>query len=453
MQSIVTRAVSVIAVAALALLGGCAGAQVKTEILIWHGMEEQLGEAFGELVKQFNQSQREFEVKALYKDTYPEAMTSAMNAYGQKNRSHPHIIQVYEAGTQSMLLSGAIVPIYRLMQQEKIAINRADFIETVTNYYSKENKLYSMPFNSSTAILYYNKDIFKKAGLGDKPPATWQDVETMSRKILAAGAATCGFTTPSSSWTMLENTFAWHDQPFATNENGYKSVDTKLLINSDFGLMHIRTLAKWQKENIFMWQKEYTVGGGMERPERKFLDGDCAMLVWTSEFIGLQKKPFKFNWGTGQLPHWGPLYPKANTILGGATLWVLREHEPADYKGVAQFIKFIAEPRQQIRWATTTGFVPITKTAVKNLEDDSFFKKNPDKWTALSQLLNAKPTPNSRGIRLGAYKKVREVIEQELESIFTGKKTVKEALDTAVIRGNAILKEFGVTHKPWPDSI
>jgi sn-glycerol 3-phosphate transport system substrate-binding protein len=455
MRCVVTQAVKVIAFAAFVLLGGDAPRlNGKTEILIWHGMEGKLGEAFGELVKQFNKSQTEFEAEAVYKKTYPEAMTSAINAYQQGNG--PHIIQVYEAGTQTMLLSGAIIPIYRLMQQEPIKIDWSDFIETVKAYYSKDGKLYSMPFNSSTAILYYNKDIFKKAGLADKPPRTWQEVETMSKKILNAGAAACGFTTPSSSWTMLENTFAWHDQPFATNQNGYTGVnDTELRINSEFGLKHIEALAKWQKNKIFVWQKEFTVDGRMERerPERKFLDGECAMLIWTSEFIGLQGKSFKFNWGTGQLPHWGPRYAKTNTILGGATLWVLRGHEPGDYEGVAKFMEFIAEPCWQTWWAVKTGFIPITKTAIKNLEDGSFFKKHPEHLTALNQLRNARPTQNSRGIRLGSYLKVREAIEQELESIFTGKKKVKEALDWAVIRGNAILKEFGVTQRPLPRRI
>ena len=445
MQNFITRAVMVAAVVVLALLGAAAGAPAKTDIHLWHGMEGQLGAAFGELVKQFNQSQGEFEVKAVYKGTYPEVQASSMTAYRQK--SGPHIVQVYEVGTQSMVLSGAIVPIQRLMQQEKIAINWGDFIETVTGYYSKDGQLFSMPFNVSTPILYYNKDAFKKAGLGDKPPATWQDVESMSRKIMAAGAAKCGFSVTWPSWTMLENTFAWHNQPFATNQNGYTGLDTKLLISSDFGLMQVEAIARWQKENI------YAYGSPMGQVDPMFINGDCAMFVHSSAAIGGLKESLKFDWGTGQLPHWGPPYPKATTILGGATLWVLRGRESADYKGVAQFMKFIAEPKQQVWWSTTTGYVPITKTAFKNLQDVAFFKKNPEQLTAVSQLLNAKPTPNSRGLRLGNYVQVREVIEVELESIFAGKKTVKEALDAAVLRGNAILREFGVTHKPWPEAL
>jgi sn-glycerol 3-phosphate transport system substrate-binding protein len=434
----IIRALWLITVAAFALLGAVSEAQARTTISFWHSMDGHLGEVVSELVKQFNQSQGEFDVKAVYKGTYPELQASAMSAYRQKNA--PHIVQIYEVGTLSMMLSDAIVPVQRLLHQQRTEPNWADFIETVTGYYAKDGKLSSMPFNASTPILYYNKGIFRKAGLGDMPPATWQEMEIVSRKILAAGAASCGFTTSWPSWTMLENAFAWHDQPFATNQNGYAGLDTKLLINSDFGLMHIGALARWQKENIFSY------GGRIEEPDTKFINGDCAMLVQSSASIGSFKKSLGFDWGTGQLPHWGPPYPKANTSLGGATLWVMRGREPTDYRGVAQFLKFVAEPIQQSWWASTTGYLPITKAAVKSLEDDAFYEKNPEQWTGVSQLLNTRPTLASRGLRLGNYTQVRQAIEIELENILSGKKTVKEGLDAAVLRGNAILRQFGVTH-------
>jgi sn-glycerol 3-phosphate transport system substrate-binding protein len=326
------------------------------------------------------------------------------------------------------------------MNQEKIPVNWTDFLATITRYYSNNNKLYSMPFNTSTPILYYNRDVFKKAGLDDRPPQTWPEVESVSREILTAGAADCGFTTSWPSWTMLENTFAWHNQPFASNRNGYAGLDTRLLINSDFGLMHVGALAKWQQENI------YSYGGREEQSHAKFIKGECAMLVASSAVIGDFKSSIQFDWGTGQLPHWGPPYSKQNTVPGGATLWVLRGREPADYKGVAQFMKFIAEPRQQMWWAGATGYVPITGTALKALQDDSFYEKNPEQRTAMSQLLNPRITPNSVGVRLGNFVAVREAIELELGNILDGKKTVKEGLDAAVSRGNAILRQFSVTH-------
>ena len=276
MQHRITCAIGVVAVAALALLAGAAGAQTKTEISFWHGLDGQAGEAVDALVKQFNQSQREFEVKALYKGTYPQVLAAAMAASRQKNP--PNIVQVYEVGTQSMVLSDAMIPVYRLMQQQKIPVNWADVLETATGYYAKDGRLSSMPFNVSTVILYYNKAIFQQTGLADTPPATWPEVEAASRKILAAGAASCGFSTTWPSWALLENTFAWHDQPFATNQNGYAGLDTKLLINSAFGQMHIGAVARWQQEQIFSYGRGGTAGSQVHqrrvRDVRAFVGSD-----------------------------------------------------------------------------------------------------------------------------------------------------------------------------------
>jgi sn-glycerol 3-phosphate transport system substrate-binding protein len=426
---------------ALAVLAAPVPALAATEIHFWHAMGGQLGETVNELVKQFNQSQSEYEVKPLNKGTYPEVLTGAIAAYRQKNP--PHIVQVFDVGTQTMLMSGAVYPIAQLMKDQEVAINWGDFIKPVTGYYSKDGQLYSMPFNSSSPILYYNKDAFKKAGLDpEKAPATWTQVGEFSKKIIAAGGAKCGFTTSWPSWTMLENTFPWHDQPFATNQNGYTGLDTKLLINGEFGLKHIGQLAAWQKEGV------YSYGGRMGQPDPKFINGDCAMLIQSSAVIGGFKKSIKnFAWGTGQLPHWGAPYKKQNTIVGGGTLWVLKGQKAADYKGVAQFMKFISEPKQQQWWSVTTGYVPITQTAIKSLEAAEHFKKNPEQWTALSQLAGT-PTANSQGHRLGNMAQIRDVVEPELESIFAGSKTTKEGLDAAVAKANEILKEFAAANKP-----
>ena len=420
------------------LLTGVCEAQTRTEISFWHAMDGQLGEAVGELVKQFNQGQEAFEVKAVYKGSYYEVQAAAMAAY--RSKAQPGIVQVAEVGTLSMMLSDAIVPVQRLMRQHQMEPRWSDFVDTISNYYEKDDRLLSMPFNASTAVLYFNKEIFSKAGLGDKPPATWPAVEAAARKILSSGAASCGFTASWPSWTMLENTFAWHDQAFATNQNGYSGIDTKLLINTDFGRMHVAALARWQKEKIFAY------GGRLDTPDARFISGECAMLIQSSANIGGFRKTIRFDWGTGQLPHWGRPYPKANSTLGGATLWVMRGHDATHYKGIAQFLKFVADTPQQSWWAATTGYLPITQSAIKELTDSDFYRQNPQQWTGMSQLLNAKPTLAGRGLRLGNYVQVREAIETELENILAGKKTVQEGLDAAVLRGNAILRQFSVTH-------
>src|SRR5207244_3139967 len=214
--------------------------------------------------------------------------------YRQKNP--PHLVQVFEVGTQTMMLSGAVYPVYELMQHNEIKIDWNDFIKPVVGYYTKDRKLYSMPYNSSTPIFYYNKDAFKKAGLDpEKPPKTWPEVEAYAKKIIAAGGAKCGFSTGWPSWTMVENMHAWHDQPFATKHNGFDGLDVQLLINKEFGVKHLGQLAAWQKDNV------YSYGGRQGAADPKFVSGECAMYIQSSALIGGFTKGVKFNWATAQL--------------------------------------------------------------------------------------------------------------------------------------------------------
>jgi len=415
-------------------------ASAKTEIQFWHAMTGQLGDATNELVKQFNESQSEYEVKPLRKGTYPETVTAAIGAYRQ--RQAPNSVQVFEVGTQTMMLSGAIHPVYQLFKEQEIAMDWTDFIAPVVGYYSKDGNLYSMPFNSSTPIFYYNKDVFQKAGLDPaKPPQTWKQVEEYSKKIIASGAAKCGFSTGWPSWTMVENMHAWHDQPFATRRNGFDGLDVQLLINKEFGVKHIGQLAAWQKDNV------YSYGGRTGTADPKFVNGECAMYIQSSALIGGFGRGVKFAWGTGQLPHWGPPYTKATSIIGGATLWVMKGKPANENRGTARFLKFISETNQQMWWHVTTGYLAISNSAVKNLEAGYHFKKNPDQWTAFAQLTKGKATPNSQGLRLGNFVQIRDVIEGERENIFAGKKTAKQGLDDAVTKSNDLLKEFAAANK------
>jgi sn-glycerol 3-phosphate transport system substrate-binding protein len=317
-----------------------------------------------------------------------------------------------------------------------------DFIAPVVGYYSKDGNLYSMPFNSSTPILYYNKDAFQKAGLDpSKPPQTWAQVEAYSKKLIASGAAKCGFSTGWPSWVQVENMHALHDQPFATKHNGFDGLDAQLLINRQFGVMHLGKLAAWQKEHIFSY------GGRAGTADPKFVSGECGMYMQSSALIGGFTKSVKFKWGTGQLPFWGAPYKKATSIIGGATLWVMKGKPANENRGTARFLKFISDTNQQMWWHVTTGYLAISNSAVKNLEAGYHFKKHPDQFTAFAQLTRGHATANSQGIRLGNFVQIRDVIEAEMENIFAGKKSAKQGLDDAVAKSDEILKEFAAANK------
>ncbi len=426
-------------VVSLAFLVVPGTAWAKTEIQFWHAMTAVLGERVAEMAAKFNASQSEYEVKAVHKGSYPETLNAAIAAYRAKQP--PHIVQVFEVGTQTMLSSGAVYPVYQLMKDNGLTIDWNDLIPPVKTYYSTGGNLYSMAFNSSTPILYYNKDLFKKAGLADKAPATWEEIEASAKKLQAAGVK-CPSSSAWPSWVLVENMHALHDQPFADHANGFDGLATTLKINGPFGVKMLDVLARGAKEEWF------TYNGRLNKAEAVMNAGECGIFMTSSAFLGnlTRASEGKFTWGTGALPRLGG-FPQGNSIIGGATLWVLKGAKPAEYKGVAQFFKFLASTDNQAWWAGVTGYLPLTNAAVKAMETSGHFQKNPNQRTAITQMQSGKTTPNSQGIRLGNFNSVRDAIEEQIENVLSGKKTAKQGLDDAVAKGNDILKEFAALYK------
>ena len=410
-----------------------------TEIQFWHAMTSVLGERVNEMAAKFNASQSDYVVKAVPKGTYPETLNAAVAAYRAKQP--PHIVQVYEVGTQTMLSSGAVYPVYQLMKDHGVAIDWNDLIGPVKSYYSTGGNLYSMAFNSSTPILFYNKDLFKKAGLADTPPATWDEVEAIAKKLTGAGAK-CGFSAAWPSWTLVENMHALHDQPFADHANGFDGLATRLQINGAFGVTMMELLQRGAKEGWF------TYNGRLNKAEANMGGGECGIFLSSSAYIGnlTRASDGKFTWGTGPLPRMSG-YPQGNSIIGGATLWVMKGAKPEEYKGVAQFFKYVASTENQAWWAGVTGYLPLTNAAAKALEASGHYAKNPNQKTAVSQMNTGKTTPNSQGIRLGNFTSIRDAIEEQMENIFSGAKTPKQGLDDAVAKSSEILKEFAALYK------
>jgi sn-glycerol 3-phosphate transport system substrate-binding protein len=433
------KAFKSIVVALLVVAVAPATSWAKTEIQFWHAMQAVLGERTQEIATKFNATQKDYEVKTIFKGSYQEALNGAIAAYRAKQP--PHVVQVYEVGTQTMLSSGAILPVHQLMKDNGIAIDWNDLIGPVKTYYSQGGNLSSMAFNSSTPILYYNKDLFKKAGLPDKAPATWDEIEAMAKKLQAAGVK-CPASSAWPSWVLVENMHAWHDQPFADHNNGFDGLATTLQINGAFGVKMMDALARGVKEGWF------TYLGRANKAEANMGAGECGIFMTSSAYIGNLTKVSegKFTWGTGFLPRLAG-FPQGNSIIGGATLWVMKGAKADDYKGVAQFFKYLAGTENQAWWAGITGYLPISNAAVKAMEASGIYQKSPHLKTSVNQMNSGKTTPNSQGIRLGNYPSIRDAIEEQMELIFSGKKTSKQGLDDAVAKSRDTLKEFSALYK------
>jgi sn-glycerol 3-phosphate transport system substrate-binding protein len=430
----------------IALLGAgllaAGNAQAVTEIQWWHSMAGKLGDKVNEIAQKFNDSQAEYKVVPVYKGQYDESLTAAIAAYRSGNP--PGILQVFEVGTATMMAAhGAVMPVYKLMADAHEKFNPKAYLPAVTSYYSDtKGRLLSMPFNSSTQVLYINKDAFTKAGLDpNKPPKTWAELEHDAAKLKASGAA-CGFTTGWQSWVQLESFSAWHNVPFATLQNGFGGLGTRLEFNGPVQVMHIQHLGDMAKKGLF------TYAGRKDEPTGKFMSGECAMETTSSGSYANIKANAKFAFGVSPLPY----YPSVkgapqNTIIGGATLWVMTQKDKSLYKGIAKFFTFLSSPEIQYDWHKSTGYVPITLAAYELAKKEGLYQERPGFDTAIKELTNKPPTPYSKGLRLGNFVQIRNVIDEELESVWSGQKSAKQALGDAVKRGNVLLVRFQKANK------
>ncbi len=417
-------------------------AQAQTEIQWWHSMAGKLGDKVNEIATKFNASQKDYKVVPVYKGQYDESMTAAIAAYRAGNP--PAVLQVFEVGTATMMAAkGAVKPVYQMMAEQHEKFDPKAYLPAVTSYYSDtKGNLLSMPFNSSTQVLYINKDAFKKAGLdAANPPKTWPDMEKAAAKLKESGAA-CAYTTGWQSWVQLESFSAWHNVPFATKQNGFGGLDTRLEFNGPVQVKHIHNLGEWAKKGLF------TYAGRKDEPLGKFMSGECAMITTSSGSYANIKANAKFEFGVSTLPY----YPDVkgapqNTIIGGATLWVMTQKDPKIYKGISKFFTFLSSPEIQMDWHESTGYVPITLAAYEATKKSGFYDKNPGFDVAINELSAKAPTPNSKGLRLGNFVQIRNVIDEELEAVWGGKKSAKEALGDAVKRGNELLEKFEKANK------
>ncbi|MET3517540.1 sn-glycerol 3-phosphate transport system substrate-binding protein [Pseudacidovorax sp. 1753] len=425
-----------LAAAATVAVMAAVPAHAQTEIQWWHAMSGPLGEWVNDLAKQYNESQKEYKVVPTFKGTYDESMTAAIAAFRSGNA--PHILQVFEVGTATMMASkAAIKPVAEVMKESGVSFDPKAYIPAVAGYYTAPNgQMLSLPFNSSTTIFYYNKDAFKAAGLDpEKAPKTWPEVVAAAAKLKASGHK-CPFTTSWISWTQLESFSTWHNTLFATRNNGFGGTDARLAFNSPLHVRHFENLANMAKQGLFVYKGRGNV------PDAAFPAGECAMMTGSSGLYARVAKDAKFAYGLSTLPYYPDVEGSPqNTVIGGASLWVMAGKKPAEYKGVADFFKFLSNADVQSASHKRTGYLPITLAAYELTEKSGFYKEKPGTDVAVTQMIR-KTTDKSRGIRLGNFVQIRTIIDEETEQIWSGKKSAKEALDAAVQRGNEQLERF-----------
>ncbi len=410
-------------------------AKEKVSITFWHAMSGSRGEVVEDLVASFNEKNPNIELSAEYTGSYAETLTKALAAY--KAGEPPTIAQVYEVGTQTMLDSGVIVPVYTLNKGE---VDWNEVVEPIRKYYSVDGNLYCMPFNSSTAMLYYNKDMFEAAGLDpDQPPTTWTEVEAFSKQIMDAGVAEGGFSMGWPAW-ILEQMFAWHDQLYANNDNGRSGRATEVLFNSDFGKM---VLGEWQRmadEGVLVY------GGRQYKANDPFLGQQFPFLFQSTSSLGGILKKADFKVGTAFLPRFEGDYPQGNSVVGGGCLWLFDKATPEQQAAAWEFFKYTFSPERAIIWHKGTGYFPTSNTAYEMLKEEGWFDKEPNFATAFNQILSGRDTPAARGVLLGPFVQIRDVVGTAIEEIVVNGADVAETLDAAAAEANQLLADYNALY-------
>jgi sn-glycerol 3-phosphate transport system substrate-binding protein len=416
-------------------------AYAVTEIQWWHAMAGANNDVVNKLAEDFNASQSDYKVVPSFKGGYADTMNAGIAAFRAGNA--PHIMQVFEVGTATMMSAkGAIKPVWQLMKDAGEPFDPKAYLPTITGYYStSKGDMLSFPFNSSSMVMWINKDELKKAGVA-AIPKTWPEVFDAAKKLKAAGHATCGFSNGWAAWAHIEQFSAWHNVPIGTKANGLDGFDTELKFNSPLHVKHLQNLIDLQKD------KTYDYSGRANGGEARFGSGECAIFLTSSGYYGSAKGTAKFDFTSAPMPY----YPDVagapqNSIIGGASLWVMGGKKPEEYKGVAKFFTFLSDTDRQVKLHEESGYLPITKAAYAKTKASGFYEKNPTLETPLKELTNKEPTENSRGLRFGNMVQMRDVWSEEIEAALAGQKTAQQALDAAVSRGNAMLRAFEKTAK------
>lgn len=422
-----------------------APAHAVIELQFWHAMRGSLEESLNSLVQIFNGNQSDFRIKLTRKNSYSELLNAGLEV--ARTSSAPHILQVFEIGTATMMAAkGATKSVDDLMRETGENLNTKAYIPAISAYYTdRSGKMVSLPFNTSTAVLFYNKDSFAKAGLNpEKPPQTWEDLADAAIRIRASSASRCAYTSSWPTWVHLETFAAWHNTPLATRNNGFDGWDARLNVNTALILHHLQNLIGWSRQGLF----SYT--GRTNEADARFYSGECAMLTGSSAVRGLIAQNAQFQWGESPLPYYSKVEgAPQNTIVGGASLWVMSGKSKEEERGVAKFFAFLAQPNIQAQWHQSTGYLPLTTAAYELTKRSGYYAQNPGADIPITQMLS-KTTSQSKGLRLGNMALVRDIVSEELESMLANNRDPRIAIPSMLARSNEVLARFESTLKNHP---
>jgi sn-glycerol 3-phosphate transport system substrate-binding protein len=434
--------IALIATTAVMMASSAAADRIRFEY--WYGLTGQLGEVMQKHCDEFNAAQDRYEAVCTGQGGYDKAEQNTIAAY--RAGQHPTLVQIYDAGTVNFMLSGAIYPATQFAADHGMTVNWGDFFPGIANYYATSTgEMWSLPYNSSTAVFYWNRDAWAKIGKTEAPQS-WEALEADLAALRAAGVE-CGFAFDFDTWQNLEQFSAINDQPIATLDNGYGGLGAELVFNTTAFVDHMKRYQRWLEAGYARIQTAQ-VGKNLVQ---SFADGSCAAMVSSIANHGVVRTTAApgLNWSVAMIPALDPA-ARRNSLVGGASLWVMAGKTPEEYEAAAAFLDFVLDAETGERlMVSNTGYIPVTLSGERLLQETGFYldPNHAGREVAIQSLTASAVGPNSRGIRLGNFTSIRAELRAELEAAFTGQKDMQTAIDAAVAKGNQILRRYEQTFR------
>lgn len=411
------------------------GSSGKTEVIFWHAMSGELETVLNDLAKDFNESQDEVEVKPVFQGTYEEALTKFNTVAGTADA--PSIMQTFEVGTKYMIDSGKIQPVQKFIDEENF--DTAQWEKNISNYYTVDGKQYSMPFNSSTPVLVYNKDAFKKAGLDpEKAPMTYSELKEAAEKLTVkegSNTSQYGFSILNYGW-FFEELLAAQGGEYVDNENGRKGDAAKAVFNDEKGLNVFNLINDMYKDGTF-----YNAGQNWDDMRAAFQSGKMAMFLDSSAGIKALVDNAPFEVGVAYLPVPDEA-EREGVIIGGASLWMSKDISEEKQKGAWEFMKYLSTPEVQAKWHVETGYFAINPEAYEQDIVKEQWEKYPQLKVTVDQLHDTKASAATQGALISVFPESRQKIVSGMESLYQGMDPQK-ALDQAAEETDRALETAG----------
>lgn len=412
----------------------------KDKIIFWHAMSGEGQKTLEKIVNDYNKSQDKIEVEAIFQGSYEEAIVKFKAVSGTDEA--PNLVQMNDVSTSFMYRSGSIIPMNDFIEKDS-SFNINNLEEVLLNYYKIDGKLYSMPFNSSTAILVYNKDAFKEVGLDpEKAPKSYKEIEEYSRKLVKKNADGVvdryGFSIISYAW-FIEQMLANDNTLYVDEENGRNgNMPTKVVYGNQ-----LPTILSWmQKMNTEKLAINY--GRDWDSTRSAFSSGKVAMYLDSSAGLTAIINNSKFNVGTAFIPNESGVFN--GSIIGGASLWITDSKDDSKEQAAWDFVKYAVSQEPQAYWSTQTGYYPVNKLSYETETMKNYMEKTPQFKVVVDELKATNKNTATQGAILGVFPDVREKMVEAMEAVSEGKDGAKVAKDVEKA-SNRIISRYNRINK------